>query len=134
MALNSHNYFSKFLSDAPLTHNINSIFPLAHVSPYPYKDNTPFPDNGINIVGNYAGERLCTKQSSNYTSLYENELTHSKLFFVLTTSIIDDVTPMKTSSDGGVGSDPKTILGLSFAGRDTLRYINENNPNIDKFC
>ena len=86
-------------------------------------------------MGNYAGERLCTKQSCNYTSLYENELTHSKLFFVLTTSIIEDSVPLKKASDADVGgTNPQTILGLSFAGRDTLRYINENNPNVDKFC
>ena len=134
MALNSHNYFSNFLNNAPLTHNIDTPLPLEHVYPYNYKDNTPFPNGAINTVGNYAGERLCTKQSCNYTSLYENELTHSKLFFVLTTSIIEDSAPAIKADETSGGSNPQTILGLSFAGRDTLRYINENNPNVDKFC
>ena len=132
MALNSQNYFQQFLDNAPLTHNINTPLPLVHVTPYPQKDDTEFLGNSVNTVGNYAGERLCTKQSGNYTSLYENELPHSKLFFVLTQGILDnDQSYMKTQQ---VQSNPQTILGLSFAGRDTLRYINENNPNVDKFC
>jgi len=64
----------------------------------------------------------------------EKELPHSKLFFVLTSGIISDIQQAKQTADAATQSNPKTILGLSFAGRDTLRYINENNPNVDKFC
>lgn len=134
MALNSNNYFQLFLDNAPLTHNVNSPLKLSHVAPFPYEDNSYFSNGIANNVGNYAGERNCIKQSSNYTSLMEKELPHSKLFFVLTSGIISDIQQAKQTADAATQSNPKTILGLSFAGRDTLRYINENNPNVDKFC
>ena len=44
---------------------------------------------GLKNVGAYAGERICWKQSSNYTSLETNQMRHSKLFFVLTEEILD---------------------------------------------
>ena len=132
MALNSHGHFQLFLDNAPLTHNTNTPLQLLHVTPWAYKDDVHFPNNLANTVGNYAGERNCSKQSGNYTSLMDNELQHSKLFFVLTSTIITDTQQDAMKASGN--SDPRTILGLSFAGRDTLRYINENNPNVDKFC
>ena len=134
MALNSNNFFQLFLDNAPLTHNVNTPLQLSHVTPWAYRDDTYFPNTVANNVGNYAGERNCVKQSANYTSLMDNELTHSKLFFVLTPDIISQSQNSSTAKGLQSQSNPATILGLSFAGRDTLRYINENNPNVDKFC
>ena len=130
MPLNSHNQFSNFIQDAPLTHSTNTPLLLQHIEPFKYQDDKFF-NSGRKNVGAYAGERICWKQSGNYTSLATTNLPHSKLFFILTKDIIDNNDP---SAKGANTNDVRTVLGLSFTGRDTLRYMPNNNPNVDKFC
>ena len=134
MALNSNNQFENFIKGAPLTHSTSTPLSLSHVTPFEYKDDESFPN--IKNVGAYAGERLCWKQSSNYTSLETNEMRHSKLFFVLTQEILDAPEDFKTNQADSSNSNsfhPGTVLGLTFTGRDTLRYVPAINPEVDKF-
>jgi|TARA_Y100000310_G_scaffold44440_1_gene41499 hypothetical protein len=134
MALNSNNQFENFIKGAPLTHSMTTPTPLAHVNPYKYKDDESFAN--VKNVGAYAGERLCWKQSSNYTSLETNEMRHSKLFFVLTQEILDAPDDFKTNQEDNINNNtfhPGTVLGLTFTGRDTLRYVPSINPEVDKF-
>jgi len=134
MALNSNNQFENFIKGAPLTHSTNTPLSLSHVNPYDYKDDVSF--GSRKNVGAYAGERLCWKQSSNYTSLETNDMRHSKLFFVLTGDILDAPDNFKTNqsdNSNNNGFHPGTVLGLTFTGRDTLRYVPSINPEVDKF-
>jgi hypothetical protein len=135
MALNSNNQFENFVKGAPLTHSNMSPQPLLsnYANPFKYQDDTPLPT--VKNVGAYAGERQCIKKSSNYTSLTTTTLPHSKLFFVLTEDIINNKqqTLKKTTKQSNPVS-VQTVLGLTFAGRDTLRYVSVDNPNVDKFC
>jgi len=134
MSLNSNNQFENFIKGAPLTHSSSSPKPLTHVTPYSYKDDTPV-IGGLKNVGAYAGERLCWKQSSNYTSL-ETPDRHSKLFFVLTEEILNSPDAFKSTqidTPQNTTFHPGTVLGLTFAGRDSLRYISTINPQVDKF-
>ena len=134
MALNSNNQFENFIKGAPLTHSTTSPIPLTHVNPYRYKDDTPL--KGNKNVGAYAGERLCWKQSSNYTSLETQDMNHSKLFFVLTEEILNSPDAFKSSqadTPQNTTFHPGTILGLTFVGRDSLRYVPTINPEVDKF-
>mgnify|MGYP003124945495 CR=1 FL=1 len=134
MALNSNNQFENFIKGAPLTHSSLTPKPLKHVSPWKYQDDKSFPN--VKNVGAYPGERLCYKQSSNYTSLETNEMRNSKLFFVLTQEILDTPQDFKTNQKDSPNNNafhPGTILGLTFTGRDTLRYVETINPEVDKF-
>jgi|TARA_R110002020_G_scaffold118029_10_gene269891 hypothetical protein len=135
MALNSNNQFENFVKGAPLTHSNMSPQSLlgSYATPFKYQDDTPLA--GIQNVGAYAGERLCYKKSSNYTSLISNILPHSKLFFVLTEDIINNKQQsLKKTTGQDNPVNVETVLGLTFVGRDTLRYISVDNPNVDKFC
>ena len=105
----------------------------SYATPFKYQDDAPLA--GIQNVGAYAGERLCYKKSSNYTSLISNILPHSKLFFVLTEDIINNKQQsLKKTTGQDNPVNVETVLGLTFVGRDTLRYISVDNPNVDKFC
>ena len=135
MALNSNNQFENFVKGAPLTHSNMTPQSLLgnYATPFKYQDDSQLPS--VQNVGAYAGERLCYKKSSNYTSLVANELPHSKLFFVLTEDIINNkqqALKKTTGQDNPVNVE--TVLGLTFVGRDTLRYVSVDNPNVDKFC
>tara|TARA_R110000824_G_scaffold128077_1_gene288808 strand:+ start:2387 stop:2794 length:408 start_codon:yes stop_codon:yes gene_type:complete len=135
MALNSFNQFENFIKDAPLTHSIASPLSLdtQYSTPYAYQDNKFYP--GTKNVGAYAGERTCWKKSANYISLGQKILNHSKLFFVMTETILNDPNSFKTiEADKTQVFHPGTVLGLTFSGRDTLRYVSTNNPGVDKFC
>jgi hypothetical protein len=135
MALNSNNQFENFVKGAPLTHSNMSPQSLlgSYATPFKYQDDTPLA--GVQNVGAYAGERLCYKKSSNYTSLISNILPHSKLFFVLTEDIINNKQQsLKKTTGQDNPVNVETVLGLTFVGRDTLRYISVDNPNVDKFC
>tara|TARA_R110002020_G_scaffold67087_2_gene176028 strand:- start:466 stop:873 length:408 start_codon:yes stop_codon:yes gene_type:complete len=134
MALNSNNQFENFVNGAPLTHSTNSPVSLEHVTPYKYQDNKTMA--GVKNVGAYAGERQCWKQSSNYTSLSTNKMKHSKLFFVLTEDILNSPDAFQSTQLDTPANNtfhPGTVLGLTFAGRDTLRYVPSINPQVDKF-
>jgi len=135
MALNSNNQFENFIKGAPLTHSNMSPLSLlnSYATPFKYQDDTSL--QGFKNVGAYAGERKCYKKSSNYTSLITTTLPHSKLFFVLTEDIINNkqqALKKTTGQDNPV--NVQTVLGLTFAGRDTLRYVSVDNPDVDKFC
>ncbi len=134
MSLNSNNQFENFIKGAPLTHSMSTPVPLTHVTNFKYQDDKNFPK--VKNVGAYPGERLCYKQSSNYTSLETNKMRHSKLFFVLTQSILDAPQDFKTNQKDNANNNafhPGTVLGLTFTGRDTLRYVETINPEVDKF-
>ena len=135
MALNSNNQFENFVKGAPLTHSNMSPQPLLsnYSTPFKYQDDSPLPT--VKNVGAYAGERQCIKKSSNYTSLTTNTLPHSKLFFVLTEDIINNKQQaLKKTATQSNPVNVQTVLGLTFVGRDTLRYVSVDNPSVDKFC
>ena len=58
----------------------------------------------------------------------------NKLFFVLTEDIINNKQQGKKTTTQSNPANVQTILGLTFAGRDTLRYVSVENPHVDKFC
>tara|TARA_R110001592_G_scaffold71364_2_gene218219 strand:+ start:4890 stop:5297 length:408 start_codon:yes stop_codon:yes gene_type:complete len=134
MSLNSNNQFENFIKGAPLTHSTSTPVALTHVNDFKYQDDKNLPT--LKNVGAYAGERLCWKQSSNYTSLETNKMRHSKLFFVLTQKILDTSQDFKTNQKDNPNNNsfhPGTVLGLTFTGRDTLKYVQTINPEVDKF-
>jgi hypothetical protein len=61
---------------------------------------------------------------------------HSKLFFVLTEEILNSPQDFKTNQKDSPNNNsfhPGTVLGLTFTGRDTLKYVQTINPQVDKF-